>query len=160
MQTASYIGADDTGARHQGRNGYCTVIGNDLFACFESTDSKSRLNFLEVLHGSQRWYAISEIVLAYWKEQKLHPAVQDQLSQPPGLFTTPESLASLADRKGVTDQRHVRLATEGALLGGLIERGVSPELVVLSDGAHQFDILRACLLLGARGTAVDTHGAA
>jgi len=29
---SSYIGTDDTGARHQGKNGYCTVIGNDLFA--------------------------------------------------------------------------------------------------------------------------------
>ena len=43
---------DDTGARHEGKNGYCTAIGNDLFAYFESTDSKSRLNFLKVLRGS------------------------------------------------------------------------------------------------------------
>src|ERR1700694_2686062 len=67
LQTASYIGTDDTGARHQGRNGYCTVIGNDLFACFESTASKSRLNFLQVLHGSQRLYAINETSLTYWE---------------------------------------------------------------------------------------------
>ena len=52
LTVSSYIGTDDTGARHQGKNGYCTVIGNDLFAYFESTDSKSRLNFLEVLQGS------------------------------------------------------------------------------------------------------------
>ena len=36
---------------------------------------------------------------------------------------------------------HVRLATEGALLGRLIEQGVSPELVILSDGAAPFDLL-------------------
>ena len=41
----------------------------------------------------------------------------------------------------VTDQRHVRIATEGALLGSLIAHGVSPELAVLSDGAGQFDVL-------------------
>src|SRR5439155_1162200 len=40
---SSYLGTDDTGARHQGKNGYCTALGNDLFAYFESTDSKSRL---------------------------------------------------------------------------------------------------------------------
>jgi nucleotide-binding universal stress UspA family protein len=34
----------------------------------------------------------------------------------------------------------VRLATEGALLGSLIAHGVSPALVVLSDGAPQFDV--------------------
>ena len=41
-------------ARHQGHNGFCTHIGNDLFAYFESTDSKSRLNFLEVSRTAHR----------------------------------------------------------------------------------------------------------
>jgi len=45
-------------------------------------------------------------------------------------------LAELA----ITNERHVLIATEGALLGGLVARGVSPELVVLSDGAPQFVI--------------------
>jgi hypothetical protein len=40
----------------------------------------------------------------------------------------------------VTNERHVRIATEGALLGSLIAQGVSPELTVLSDGAGQFDV--------------------
>jgi hypothetical protein len=53
LVASSYIGTDDTGARHQGKNGYCTAIGNDLFASFESTASKSRLNFLQVLQGSR-----------------------------------------------------------------------------------------------------------
>ena len=34
----------------------------------------------------------------------------------------------------------MRIATEGALLGSLIAQGVSPEMVVLSDGAGQFDV--------------------
>lgn len=38
----------------------------------------------------------------------------------------------------ISSERHVRIATEGALLGGLVARGVSPDLVVLSDGAGQF----------------------
>jgi hypothetical protein len=42
--------------------------------------------------------------------------------------------------RDVTDERHVRIATEGALLGSLIAHGVSPELAVLSDGAGQFDV--------------------
>jgi len=141
LATAAYIGTDDTGARHQGRNGYCTVIGNDLFACFESTDTKSRLNFLQVLHGSQQLYAINDITLAYWGEQGLTAALVEKLSQGPQEFPSASAWqARLADL-GITSARHVRMATEGALLGGLIERGVSPELVVLSDGAPQFDIL-------------------
>jgi hypothetical protein len=54
LAESSYVGTDDTGARHQGHNGYCTAIGNDLFAYFESSDRKSRLNFLQVLQGAQR----------------------------------------------------------------------------------------------------------
>jgi hypothetical protein len=138
LQTASYIGTDDTGARHQGRNGYCTVIGNDLFACFESTDSKSRLNFLQVLHGSQRLYALNETTLAYWKRQELAAALIEKLSQGAQQFTDETAWQAWLAELTITGERHVRIATEGALLGGLVERGVSPELVVLSDGAPQF----------------------
>src|SRR5436853_212206 len=40
-----------------------------------------------------------------------------------------------------TDVRDVRLASAGTLLGGLIARGVAPDLGILSDGAPQFVIL-------------------
>jgi hypothetical protein len=141
LETASYIGTDDTGARHQGQNGYCTAIGNDLFACFESTDSKSRLNFLQVLHGSQRLYAINATALAYWEGQGLTAALVAKLSQGLQEFPSESAWQARLAELAITSERHVRMATEGALLGGLIERGVSPELVVLSDGAPQFDIL-------------------
>src|SRR5215471_7870509 len=83
LAQSSYVGTDDTGARHCGHNGYCTALGNDLFAYFESTDSKSRLNFLQVLQGSQRDYAINEVTLAYWARQQLAAALVDQLTQGP-----------------------------------------------------------------------------
>jgi hypothetical protein len=141
LRTAAYIGTDDTGARHQGRNGYCTVIGNDLFTCFESTDSKSRLNFLKVLHGRQRRYAINEMTLEYWKRQELAAAVLEKLGQGPEQFAEESAWQKRLTELEITTERHVRIATEGALLGGLIARGVSPDLGVVSDGAGQFDIL-------------------
>jgi transposase IS66 family protein len=141
LAESSFIGTDDTGARHQGKNGFCTVICNDLFAYFESTDSKSRLNFLQVLQGAQRDYALNETTLAYWERQKLPVAPRVQLTEGPQEFADEAAWqARLADLK-ITDERHVRIATEGALLGGLIARGVSPTLGVLSDGAPQFVIL-------------------
>jgi hypothetical protein len=141
LAESSFIGTDDTGARHQGKNGYCTVICNDLFAYFESTDSKSRLNFLQVLQGGQRDYAINETTLAYWERHKLPAALRAQLTEGPQEFAGETAWqVRLADLK-ITDERHVRIATEGALLGGLIARGVSPALGVLSDGAPQFVIL-------------------
>src|SRR6266851_1383891 len=141
LAESSFIGTDDTGARHQGKNGYCTVICNDLFAYFESTDSKSRLNFLQILQGAQRDYAINETTLAYWERQKLPAAQRAQLTEGPQGFAGEAAWqARLADLT-ITAERHVRIATEGALLGGLIARGVSPALGVLSDGAPQFVIL-------------------
>jgi hypothetical protein len=141
LAESSYIGTDDTGARHQGKNGYCTVIGNDLFACFESTDSKSRLNFLHVLQGSQRDYAINEATLAYWKRQELPAALVAKLTQGPQEFVGEQAWQGRLTELAITNERHVLIATEGALIGGLVARGVSPELLVLSDGAPQFVIL-------------------
>jgi len=42
LEVSTSVQVDDTGARHRGHNGFRTHIGNALFACFESTDSKSR----------------------------------------------------------------------------------------------------------------------
>lgn len=141
LQTSDYVGVDDTGARHQGHNGYCTALGNDLFAYFESTDSKSRLNFLQVLRGSSSGYAINEVTLAYWKRQQLAVDVVERLTVGPQQFLAESAWQARLAELGITAARHVRIATEGALLGQLIEQGVSANLVILSDGAAQFDIL-------------------
>jgi len=42
---------------------------------------------------------------------------------------------------GIKSERHIRIATEGALLGDLLEKGLNPELAIISDGAGQFAIL-------------------
>jgi hypothetical protein len=138
LTESSYLGTDDTGARHRGQNGYCTALGNDLFAYFESTDSKSRLNFLQVLQGSQRDYAINEITLAYWERQKLAAVLMGQLTQGPQAFVGEPAWQARLAALAIRDERHVRIATEGALLGGLVARGLAADLVILSDGAPQF----------------------
>jgi hypothetical protein len=141
LAVSSYIGTDDTGARHQGHNGFCTVIGNDLFAYFASTDSKSRRNFLQVLHGGQPSYAINETTLVYWERQELAAALVEKFCQGPQQFADEPAWQARLAELAITTERHVRIATEGALLGGLVACGVSPNLVVLSDGAPQFVVL-------------------
>ena len=44
LRYSNHICADDTGLRHKGKNGYSTHIGNQFFAYFKSSYSKSRLN--------------------------------------------------------------------------------------------------------------------
>ena len=141
LAVSSYIGVDDTGARHQGRNGFCTAVGNDLFAYFESTDSKSRLNFLRVLRGTSTAYAINEVTLAYWERQGLSRDVLALLCEGPQRFADEPVWQARLEELGITLKLHVRIATEGALLGQIIEQGAAPDLVILSDGAPQFDLL-------------------
>jgi Transposase IS66 family len=138
LTVSSYINTDDTGARHQGHNGYCTVVGNDWFTSFESTASKSRLNFLQVLHGTDRRYAINAATWAYWEQQELAVELVQRLSYGLREFTDESAWQARLAELAILGERHVRIATEGALLGGLVARGVSPDLVTLSDGAQQF----------------------
>jgi hypothetical protein len=148
LAVSSYVQVDDTGARHRGHNGACTQIGNEPFASFASTDSKSRLNFLEVLRRPHTDYVINETATAYWRRQELPLAMMDRLGQGRSVFADLADWQARLRELGITGPRHVRIASEGALLGSLIAHGVSPELVILSDGAGQYDVLvhAACWL--------------
>jgi hypothetical protein len=144
LVVSRYIGVDDTGARHQGQNGYGTVVGNDRFTYFESTGCKSRLNFLHVLQGGQRDYVINQAAQDYWEKYAMAAAIVAKLTQGPQHFTEETTWQARLQELGITGARHVRVITEGALLGGLVSRGVSPDLHVLSDGAGQFVIFVHC----------------
>jgi len=71
LNTSTYIHVDDTGSRHDGKSGYCTHIGNEKFAWFASTQSKSRVNFLELLRGNSIDYTINEAAFDYMRTEKL-----------------------------------------------------------------------------------------
>jgi hypothetical protein len=141
LAVSAYVQVDDTGARHRGHTGACTQIGNEGFASFASTDSKSRLNFLEILRRPHTDYRIHETALAYWRRPKLPQAMMDRLLRGRHAFTDPSAWQARLRQLGITGPRPVRIASEGALLGRLIAHGVSPGLVVLSDGAGPYDVL-------------------
>src|SRR5215218_8668326 len=83
LQHASWITVDDTGARHRAENGSCTQIGNDHFAWFGSTASKSRLNFLELLRAGHGDYVVNAEALAYMRERALAGPVTARLEGHP-----------------------------------------------------------------------------
>lgn len=141
LQYSDYINVDDSGARHQGKNGYVTHIGNEAFAWFSTTFSKSRINFLELLHGGSPRYACNNTYARdYWVKQGLSKQPLATLYGQPSV-ADPLEWEALLDSLGIVSERHRRIATEGALLGGLIENGFNTELVIMSDGAGQFAIL-------------------
>lgn len=79
LSVSSHINVDDTGARHDGVNGYCTHIGNELFACFKSTKTKSRINFLELLRNTHEDYCLTKESFAYMKRYKVAPWIREKL---------------------------------------------------------------------------------
>lgn len=79
LALSSYVTVDDTGARHQGNNGYVTHIGNQYFAWFQSNTTKSRINFLELLRAGQTDYRINAHALTYMKKQGLSQVFLDVL---------------------------------------------------------------------------------
>ena len=139
VAVSAYIHVDDTAARHQGQNGYCTHIGNELFAWFGSTGSKSRINFLELLRAGQTDYVIDAAARAYMHYQQL-PQAQLGLFAEDGVWGDGPAWDAHLHTLGVTTERHRRIATEGALVASLLRHGVSPELVILSDDAGQFNV--------------------
>jgi hypothetical protein len=141
LEASPYIHVDDTSARHARQPGYCTHIGNEFFAYFQSTPSKSRLNFLEVLRGTHQDYVLDEMALEYLKDQKLPGWARAALAAGARHFADKAAWEAHLKELGITGEHQVRTATEGALLGSLISHGASPNLVIMSDDAGQFAIL-------------------
>ena len=141
LEVSDYIHVDDTGARHQGRNGYCTHIGNELFAWFESTQSKSRINFLTLLRGKHTDYVLNKEAFEYMRAQKLPQKVIQSLTElKVKSFQNEQEWSSALKALKIVRKRHIRIATEGALMGSVLEHGFNPKMVIISDDAGQFNV--------------------
>lgn len=141
LEVSDHINVDDTGARHKGKNGYCTHIGNELFAWFQSTESKSRINFLELLRAGHKDYLLNADAINYMCANRLPEALLESLVGDDQRFANKaEWIAALAARN-ITREGHIRTATEGALLASVLEHGINPNLVIVSDDAGQFNVL-------------------
>lgn len=146
LSVSGHITVDDSGARHKGNNGYVTHIGNDAFAWFQSTQSKSRINFLELLCSVAPGYRINDDALAYWQQQKLPAKSKALLTQRPERHLSDATAwEAHLDRLGITKKRHRRIATEGALLGNLQHHHHCHNLIIVSDDAGQFNVLQHAL---------------
>jgi len=146
LSVSSYVHTDDTGARHDGKNGYCTHIGNELFAWFKSTNSKSRINFLELLRLENEDYYLNKESFAYMKRYKVAPWIQDKLkSYTKKQFNNKSEWEKCLNHLGITNKHYVRLVTESALIGSILQHGFSKDTIIVSDDAGQFNVFEHAL---------------
>jgi hypothetical protein len=145
LNSSTYINVDDTGARHNGKNGYCTHIGNEFFASFKSTDSKSRINFLKLLRAGKSDYILNDDAFQYMIGERLPKAPLTLLEEHSvKKFVADKQWQEHLEGLGITKPRHVKIATEGALLGSVLSQ-IPKGLVIVSDDAGQFNILNHAL---------------
>jgi hypothetical protein len=156
LQVSSYINVDDTGARHQGQNGYCTHIGNESFSWFESTASKSRINFLKLLRAGHSDYLLNMDAIAYMQSEKLPKYVLKPIIENlSAIFANDRQWHEFLTEQGIVKDQHVQIATEGALIGSVIEHGICDHLVIVSDDAGQFNVLLHALCWIHANRAID-----
>lgn len=156
LEVSTYIHVDDTGARHQGNNGYCTHIGNESFSWFESTASKSRINFLKLMRAGHSDFAINLDAIGYMLSNKLPQSVLDLFNDHLGTrFADDAQWHRFLSANGLVNARHVQIATEGVLIGSIIEHGVAKDLVIVSDDAGQFNVLLHALCWIHANRAID-----
>ncbi len=172
LATAPWITVDDTGARHRAKNGFCTTIGNDRFAWFGTTGSKSRLNFLELLRAGHGDYVVNAEALAYMRGRSLAGPVIRQLAEHGDKrFADRAAWQAHLDRLGISRLKvapdPLLIATEGALWGSVRDHGLLENTVIVSDDAGQFRLGRHALcwihaerLVHKLNTFTDPHRAA
>lgn len=145
LEAADWVSVDDTGARHRGANAICTQVGNDNFAWFGTTGSKSRLNFLDLLRAGHTDYVLNDAALDYMREHALAGLLIQRLAtHEQRQFADEKAWMDHLEQLGLTGlpvtPDPVRVATEGALWGAVVAHGFLCEAVVLSDDAGQFNV--------------------
>ncbi|MDB4444320.1 transposase [bacterium] len=156
LEVSNYINVDDTGARHNGKNGYCTHIGNESFSWFESTESKSRINFLKLMRTGNSDFVINMDAICYMQSNKLPQKPLEAIIENRGvIFVNESQWNDFLAENGIVKDRHVQIATEGVLIGTIIEHGTIKHLVIVSDDAGQFNVLLHALCWIHANRAID-----
>lgn len=145
LATARWVTVDDTGARHARTNQTTTHIGDDRFAWFATRPSKSRLNFLDLLRAGSSLYVINAAAATFMLEHKVpEPVIDALLDHDDRRF---EDEAAWTEHLAGFDFGivHWRLASEAALVGAIVERGLLADTVIVSDDAGQFNVFAHAL---------------
>lgn len=146
LLSSGHIQVDDTGARHKGKNGYCTFIGNELFSWFESTGSKSRINFLKLLRQGQEDDYLTDESFEYMQRYQVAPWIRQKLRvASEKRFINQAHVEAHLKQCDINHPHYQRLVTEAALIGSILHHGFSIKTVILSDDAGQFNVLQHAL---------------
>lgn len=140
-QISGQLHCDDTSARHQGTSAVCTHIGNELFASFSTTDSKSRLNFLRLLCQPEEQYRLCQEARECLKLSGASGKLQSKVDLlADGIWTGRDAWEDQLTAWGIKHATHRRQVSEAGLFGKLLTEKWYDELGLISDDAPQFKL--------------------
>lgn len=143
-EVSAYFHTDDTSARHCGKAGHTLHIGNEFFAAFFTTDSKTRVNFLKVLLTPDTDYVFNADALFYLEWFEVSERLRTQL-QPDAdawrVFADDAAWERQLTAWGLTSDEQRRLVTEAALWASLLAHDLYTDMALISDDAAQFKVL-------------------
>lgn len=141
LKHSSYIQVDDTGARHKGKNFYCTVVTNPHFAYFKTSKRKNRINFLEILCGGKALFKINDAAIQYLNQKGLAQVTIKTLQENHREFINIDEWDKYLNHfKIPISERERILLTEGVMYGGIVSRGFMKNIPIVSDEAGQFNV--------------------
>jgi len=141
IEEALYIRADDTGAKHQYKNNYCTHIGGQHFAYFKTTASKSRENFLKILLQGKEGYIINEAFIWHLFQSGVEDDLLNLFEEYSGKrYVAKKGLNRLLNDLGIINKKLRSQCIEAGLIGFISETILRQGQVLLSDRAGQFAI--------------------
>jgi hypothetical protein len=142
LTEASYIRTDDTGAKHQHKNGVCTHIGGEYFAYYKTTFSKSRENFLKILLQGKEEYWINEAFIWHLFQCGVEDDLLNRFEEIKGKkYRRKKRLIQLLDHLGIGNKKLRKHCLEAGLIGFISETILRKGQVLLSNRAGQFAIL-------------------
>lgn len=145
IATAEELRVDDTGAYHKGKSWASLVIQNDNFTYFKTSNSKSRMSFLDALRAYRPDFVINDLAIEYVKQFNPKPEILHKLQGIKNIIAANEGewkeLLQKADISTYnTGFEPLKRINEAALYGSAIMHGMDPSVVMLSDGASQYNI--------------------
>lgn len=141
IKEASYIRVDDTGAKHQHKNNYCTHIGGEYFAYYKTTSSKSRENFLKILLQNKEGYVINQAFIWHLFQLGVEDDLLNRLEEYSGKrYKSKKGINRLLNSLEIGNKKLRLQCIEASLVGFISETILKPEQVLLSDRAGQFAV--------------------
>jgi hypothetical protein len=140
-EVSDHLHCDDTSARHQGKAAVCTHIGNEMFASFSTTDSKSRLNFLRLLcQGDDEQYRWCEESVESLRAFGVSKKLMAQMSgEPEGVWQNRAAWEQQLEKWRLSPKDQTRVS-EAALCGKLLTEAWYSRIGLVSDDAPQFKL--------------------